>query len=94
MGGDNPKYVVLEIHYDNPNLDAGMVDNSGLEFFYVNEEPEKRAAFFSIGQISSNNMVIPPKADNFVVNALCPSECTKKVSIIMTLAVNILLILN
>ena len=86
MGGDNPKYVVLEVHYDNPNLDAGMVDNSGLEFFYVSEEPENRAAFLSI---SSSNLVIPPKADNFVVNALCPSECTKKVSIIMTLAVDI-----
>ena len=94
MGGDSPKYVVLEVHYDNPSLDVGMVDNSGLEFFYVSEEPENRAAFLSIGQISSSNLVIPLKADNFVVNALCPSKCTKKVSIIMTLAVDILLVLN
>ena len=79
MGGNSPKYVALQIHYDNPNLDAGMVDNSGLEFFYVSEQPEHRAAVLNIVQLSSNNLVIPPKADNFVVNALCPRECTKKV---------------
>ena len=81
MGGDNPKYLILEVHYNNPDLDAGMVDNSGLEFFYVNEEPENRAGLLTLGQRASTNLVIPPKADNFVVNALCPGQCTDKVSI-------------
>ena len=57
-----------------------MVDNSGLEFFYVNEEPENRAELLTLGQNVGSTMVIPPKADNFVANALCPAECTKKVS--------------
>ena len=83
MGGNSPKYIVLEIHYDNPELTSGLVDDSGLELFYVDEEPEFRAGLLSIGQFAASSLIIPPEADNFEINGLCPSECTKKVSIII-----------
>ena len=81
MGGNGYRYVILEIHYDNPDLVSGLVDNSGLEFFYIDKEPENRAGLLTIAQLPFSNLIIPPKADNFVINALCPSKCTKKVSI-------------
>ena len=60
----------------------GNVDNSGLRFFYVNEEPENRAGLLTLGQQAGSNLAIPPKADNFVANALCPGQCTQEVSVI------------
>ena len=70
---------MLEIHYDNPGLDAGNLDSSGLELFYVNEQPAQRAGLLTFGQHSSSSLIIPPTAENFVVNALCPEECTREV---------------
>ncbi len=60
-------------------MTQGVIDNSGFEFFYVNDEPENRAGLLTLGQRISSSLVIPPQADNFVVNALCPGICTQKV---------------
>ena len=79
FGGKGNQYIVMELHYDNPNLDAGMIDNSGLEFFYVNEEPTNRAGLLTFGHQAASNMMIPPHANNYVVNAVCPEQCTKEV---------------
>ena len=79
IGGRGEQYIVLETHYDNPNTIEGMVDNSGLEFFYSHEAPEKRAGLLTLGQLSSSSLIIPPRTDNFVVNALCPEQCTQQV---------------
>ena len=73
-------FLVLEVHYDNPRKIAGMVDNSGMEFFYTNEAAENRTGLLMLGQWSLNTLIIPPRADNFVVNALTPQQCTEKVS--------------
>ena len=70
----------MELHYDNPHLVQGMTDNSGFKFFYGSEAPENRAGLLTLGQLSLSSLIIPPKADNFVLNALCPEECTKKVN--------------
>ena len=83
MGGKGEEFLVLEMHYDNPRMIAGMVDNSGMEFFYTNEAPENRAGLLVLGQQSLNTLIIPPGADNFVVNALTPQQCTEKVRILL-----------
>ncbi len=79
MGGKGQEFIVLEMHYDNPRMIAGAVDNSGMEFFYTNEAPENRAGLLVLGQLSFSSLIIPPGADNFVVNALTPQQCTEKV---------------
>ena len=79
FGGKGNQYIVLEFHYNNPKLDAGMVDNSGLEFFYVSEEPANRAGLLTFGQQAASNMMIPPQASNYVVNAICPEQCSQEV---------------
>ena len=79
IGGKDSQYIVLELHYDNPNFDSGMVDNSGLELFYVHKEPESRAGLLTFGQSVSSAMMIPPRANNYVVNGLCPEQCTEEV---------------
>ncbi len=57
----------------------GVIDNSGLEFFYVVKEPENRAGLLTLGQQATSSLVIPPRADNFVANAICPGKCTQEV---------------
>ena len=42
-------FLVLEVHYDNPRKIAGMVDNSGMEFFYTNEAAENRTGLLMLG---------------------------------------------
>lgn len=34
-GNGDTKYLILEIHYDNPNGDSGMVDNSSFRMYYT-----------------------------------------------------------
>ena len=32
-----PLYYKLEVHYDNANLDEGVVDNSGVRWYYTDK---------------------------------------------------------
>ncbi len=77
-GPGNPSYVVLEIHYDNPNLDSGVIDSSGMEFFYSDTKPVHRAGIMILGHVVSPTMIIPPKVNDFVVEGLCASDCTQE----------------
>ena len=79
IGGKGSQNIVLELHYDNPNLDSGMVDNFGLELLYVHKEPESRAGLLTFGQLVSSAMTIPPRANNYVTNGSCPQQCTEEV---------------
>ena len=86
IGGESgQKFLVLEIHYDNPQMIEGVVDNSGLEFFYSNEEPLYRAGLLTLGHASTSSLIIPPGADNYVVNGYCPGTCTDRVSFVALL---------
>lgn len=35
--GGNSRFLVLQMHYYNPSLDQGVVDNSGVEVFYTSD---------------------------------------------------------
>ena len=80
IGGKGQQYIVLEIHYDNPQMVEGVIDNSGLRFFYTEEEPPLRAGVLTLGHSSRSSMIIPPHAERFTVNGYCSSSCTQKVS--------------
>ena len=80
IGGKSHQILILEVHYNNPKMIEGVVDNSGLKLFYVSDEPEQRAGLLTLGRESLSKLVIPPGADLFVINAMCPSQCTKNVN--------------
>ena len=79
VGGMDPDFttVLLEIHYNNPDLDTGVVDDSGFTFYYTNNLRLYDAASISLGQIVSDHMLIPPRASEFLVQAYCPKDCTE-----------------
>jgi hypothetical protein len=77
-GAGTFKFAVVQIHYDNPNLDSSVIDSSGMEFTYIDRPRQHKAGILSIGHFVSPSLNVPPKARNYTVFALCPSTCTKK----------------
>jgi dopamine beta-monooxygenase len=46
---ENKQALFIEIHYHNPSLVSGMIDSSGMRFYYVNEERTHKAGILEIG---------------------------------------------
>ena len=60
----------------------GVVDSSGISFTYILQQREHDAGVLFLGHHVSFVMAIPPKADNYTVNAYCPSECSQEVHLL------------
>ena len=45
------KYVVLEIHYDNPEFIEGLVDDSGVRIYYTPQLRQYDAGTIMLGDI-------------------------------------------
>ena len=50
-----------------------------MKFLYVSEEPANRAGLLTLGHSANAAMMIPPRAENYVVNGICPGQCTQKI---------------
>ena len=58
----------------------GVVDSSGMEFFYTSNPPRHRAGILTLGHSVRKSMVIPPNAENFTIASVCTGSCTQSVS--------------
>ena len=75
--GEQFDTVLLEIHYNNPNLDAGHVDNSGVVWYYTNELRTHDIGILTMGYfLFGNPLIIPPRSEKFIVQGYCPHQCT------------------
>jgi hypothetical protein len=63
------------------HLPTGIVDSSGIEFFYTSTRRQHNAAILIVGHHITPSMMIPPRAEEFIVAAECSSQCTSMVSI-------------
>jgi len=72
------KYFILEIHYDNPNREAGHVDQSGVKIYFTRNLRQYDAGTLMLGNIDTREGPIPPRLPFFHVESSCPSECTQK----------------
>ncbi|XP_078364957.1 DBH-like monooxygenase protein 1 [Oculina patagonica] len=73
---DSPKIAILEIHYDNYEQKAGIVDSSGFRFHYTSQLRKYQAAMLSAGWSVSTSLVIPPNQANWETEGYCVEECT------------------
>ena len=82
LGGPDfaSEHILIEVHYNNEDFVSGIVDSSGLQFFYTTEEPEQRAGVLYVGMRVSPVLIIPPGQDRFVVAGECSFECLDQVS--------------
>ena len=69
--------ILIEVHYDNPQLKAGIVDDSGLKWYYTDSLRTHDTGIMIIGHLVNSAMRIPPQTESFVINGYCPGSCTR-----------------
>ncbi len=77
-GNKHTSYFILETHYDNPNLEKGVIDASGMRVFYTEELRPNDLGALSIGSMISPRQFIPPGRTEFRTIGMCGSHCTQK----------------
>ncbi|XP_028665311.1 DBH-like monooxygenase protein 2 homolog [Erpetoichthys calabaricus] len=68
---EDPVYYRLEMHYNNPTLTSGRVDNSGLRFYHTNVLRQYDIGTLQAGIRVDSFFVIPPGASSFKAYGLC-----------------------
>ncbi|XP_053098000.1 DBH-like monooxygenase protein 2 homolog [Pangasianodon hypophthalmus] len=77
VGGDgNGTLYRLEVHYNNQYKTAGLVDNSGLRFYYTAQLRQFDAAVLQTGLLVTIGFeyAIPPNATAFLTYGLCDTS--------------------
>jgi dopamine beta-monooxygenase len=76
-GKDFSSYVMIEIHYNNPDRVAGVVDSSGIKFHVTPTLREYDAGTMELGLEYSDKMALPPGQNRWPLVAYCIPECTQ-----------------
>ncbi|XP_063424230.1 tyramine beta-hydroxylase-like isoform X2 [Mytilus trossulus] len=74
IGVKGYKRVVLQAHWNNPELKDSYVDSSGLTLYYTNKLRPNDAAVMRIG---SSYFELPPGRSKVEVVGTCSSQCSK-----------------
>ncbi|CAK8671832.1 unnamed protein product [Clavelina lepadiformis] len=71
-----PKYVVVETHYDNPNIKPDIFDSSGLRFVYTSQLRQYDSGILEAGHtVSGYQQIIPPNAQSYLQYGECTDQC-------------------
>uniref|UniRef100_A0A6P7GAW1 Tyramine beta-hydroxylase n=1 Tax=Diabrotica virgifera virgifera TaxID=50390 RepID=A0A6P7GAW1_DIAVI len=77
LGGENfNPYIMLEVHYNNPDLKAGLIDSSGIRFHISSVLKKMDAGVIELGLEYTDKMAIPPGQSRFSLSGYCTSACT------------------
>ena len=83
LGDENSDtYLMLNMHYDNPELIEGMVDSSGFELIYTRNDRKYAANVLSVGSAMDNRLFVPPNQPNFLISGHCHTDCFRNVNTI------------
>uniref|UniRef100_T1J167 DOMON domain-containing protein n=1 Tax=Strigamia maritima TaxID=126957 RepID=T1J167_STRMM len=77
-GPDFSQFVMLEIHYNNPELKNDWVDSSGIQFHYTSQLRKYDLGVMELGLEYTPKMAIPPLENEFTLHGHCIPECTEK----------------
>ncbi|KAL3283755.1 hypothetical protein HHI36_017925 [Cryptolaemus montrouzieri] len=75
-GPDFNPYIMLEVHYNNPEMLSGLVDSSGITLYVSDKLKNMDAGIMELGLEYTDKMAIPPGQENFPLSGYCVSECT------------------
>ncbi|XP_017887322.1 tyramine beta-hydroxylase [Ceratina calcarata] len=75
-GKDFNPYVMLEVHYNNPELQGGNIDSSGIRFILTKSLRKYDAGVIELGLEYTDKMAIPPQQEAFTLSGHCIQECT------------------
>ncbi|XP_055929694.1 dopamine beta-hydroxylase-like [Argiope bruennichi] len=76
-GPEFSRYVMLEVHYNNPELKEGVIDSSGIKLTYTPSLRQHDAGVMELGLEYTNKMAIPPHQADFKLTGYCVAECTR-----------------
>ena len=76
-GPDTSPYLVLEVHFNNPYLKKGIVDQSGIRIYYTSKRRNSDAGIMEVGLEYNPKNSIPPKASAFRLSGYCLGGCTQ-----------------
>eukprot|EP00058_Branchiostoma_floridae_P024993 XP_002610483.1 hypothetical protein BRAFLDRAFT_85624 [Branchiostoma floridae] len=72
---DYSGYVMMEMHYDNPQLASGIYDSSGLRLTYTPELRDNEMGVLLVGVGVTKYHFVPPHAEAFVSAGFCSARC-------------------
>ncbi|TRY63859.1 hypothetical protein TCAL_11840 [Tigriopus californicus] len=75
-GPDFNPYVMLEVHYNNENMEAGHQDQSGMRLHVTDQLRAYDAGIMELGLIYTDRMAIPPQMTEFPLSGHCLPSCT------------------
>ncbi|XP_070572376.1 DBH-like monooxygenase protein 1 homolog [Ptychodera flava] len=79
LGADgDPTFVMLEMHYDNPDSLDNIYDSSGIRIYYTPRLREYDASVLNIGQDTSSRQIIPPGAEDYRNYGYCLGGITQQ----------------
>ncbi|KOB79082.1 Tyramine beta hydroxylase, partial [Operophtera brumata] len=77
LGGPKAnKYVMLEVHYNNPQMRTDWVDSSGIVLHVIGNKRKHDAAIMELGLEYTDKMAIPGGQKAFPLTAYCIPQCT------------------
>ncbi|XP_034251618.1 MOXD1 homolog 2 [Thrips palmi] len=76
--GSGAKYYMMETHYNNPNIDPGIIDSSGVRVFYTPTLRKFDAGVISVGLDPNWRHIIPPGRPEVVSEGHCIADCTRQ----------------
>lgn len=75
-GADFNPYIMLEVHYNNPELHQGVIDSSGIRFVLTKSLRKYDAGVIELGLEYTDKMAIPAGQEAFTLSGHCIAECT------------------
>nr|XP_018907091.1 PREDICTED: tyramine beta-hydroxylase [Bemisia tabaci] len=75
-GPDYNLYVMLEVHYHNPDKRGDVIDSSGIQLTLTSRLRPYDAGVMELGLEYTNKMAIPPQQSYFPLTGFCVPECT------------------
>ncbi|CAL1547319.1 unnamed protein product, partial [Lymnaea stagnalis] len=79
LGAPNdPIYLRMETHYNNPSLQSDIVDSSGLRIYLTKQLRQYDAGQIEVGVSVDAYQVIPPYEKSFISSGYCTQDCIGK----------------
>jgi len=72
--------IILEVHYDNPDMESGHVDSSGFRAFYTDTLREHDMGGVTLGDPLVTQSDLPGSSSQVHREMTCPSACTQSFS--------------
>ncbi|CAF3781384.1 unnamed protein product [Rotaria sp. Silwood1] len=76
-GSRTSHFLVLEVHFNNPYLKKGIIDQSGIRIYYTPKLRKYDAGIMEVGLEYNPKNSVPPRSTAFRVSGYCNSECTQ-----------------